>query len=89
MTETYTSFTGHGINVYQAAMLAGSLKLYATAKILPTRGVSAKSLMQLATRILGDQAAGLKARDYLEAARRLENWVKLHKPLAVATGDIS
>lgn len=86
--DTYSSFTGHGISVYRAAVLESSLRLYIASggKITPTRGVGPKRMMALASEITGQT---FKARDYERAAKELRMWIAVHKPLAVATGEIS
>lgn len=82
-----TSFTGHGIKVFHAAVVAQALGL-AQHGIRATRGPRAnvKHLMAEASRITGKT---FKTRDYAGAEKALREWVKVHKMLAEATGDIS
>ena len=81
------SFSGpEAVNVFSMAVLSASLRLYAKAKILPTRGVTAKLLMSSAVRMTGQK---FKARDYLGAAEALSAKVQSEKARLAAQEEKS
>lgn len=64
------SFEGKaGIDVYRYTLLASSLRLFAKTGLKPTRGIGGKQMMAMATELTGVK---FKARQYMEAAERLE-----------------
>lgn len=67
-----TTFAGpKGVGIYQAIVLASSLRLYAKTGIKPTRGVGPKHMMKLAEQITGLK---FKAKEYILAAEALRTW---------------
>lgn len=57
----------------RAAALASSLKLYAVAKIIPTRGVTITKMLAIATGITGKR---YKRGEALKAAADVEKWAR-------------
>lgn len=69
-----TTFVGDdAVNYVRAEVLASSLKLYATAKILPTRGVTASGMLKLAT---GYTKKLYKRGEYVKAAEDVQLWAR-------------
>ena len=67
-----TTFVGpDATNYFRAEILASSLKLYASAKILPTRGVTASGMLKMATGYTGKQ---YKKGEYTKAAEDVKKW---------------
>lgn len=60
------------VNCYAAGILAMSLRLYADTKMLPTKGVTAKNLLESATRITKKT---YKRGDYLKASNDVSLWL--------------
>jgi hypothetical protein len=66
------SFVGpDAVNYVRAVYLANSLKLYAKAKIIPTRGVTATKMLAMAT---GYSGKAYKRGQYVEAANDVQKW---------------
>lgn len=67
-----TTFVGpDSINYVRATMLASALKLYAKAKIIPTRGFGPAKMLAAATGYTGRK---YKRNDYLLAAEDVLKW---------------
>lgn len=80
-----TSFVGSdAVNYCRAEVLASSLKLYAKAKILPTRGVSATYMLKMATGFTGKQ---YRRGEYLKAAEDVQLWAREMKAALPKIGD--
>lgn len=52
-TNGGSSFTGGDQDIFRAALLAGSIKVYAKTGLLPTRGMSATKMLKLASQFTG------------------------------------
>lgn len=79
------SFVGpDAVNYVRAEVLASSLRLYATAKILPTRGVSATMMLKMAT---GYTGKSYKRGEYLKAAEDIKVWANEMKAALPKIGD--
>lgn len=64
-----TAFVGRdAVSTYRVAMLASSCEMYAKFKMIPTRGVGATRLLQLASEITGKR---YKKGGHMEAAADL------------------
>lgn len=71
------SFVGpDAVELYRVATLASSLKLYAKTGIIPTRGVTCKRMLEMASRYTGKS---YKRGAALDAAADLDVWVKAMK----------
>jgi hypothetical protein len=67
------TFTGRGVSVFQARVIAAGLRLYARTSIKPNSAYTPRNMMAAAARITGRKFA---ARDYLNAAEALDTWAK-------------
>lgn len=68
------SFVGpDAVNYVRAELLASSLRLYASAKIIPTRGVTASKMLKMAT---GYTGKNYKRGEYIKAADDISKWAK-------------
>lgn len=67
-----TTFVGpDSVNYVRATMLASALKLYAKAKIIPTRGVTPTKMLVMATGYTGKK---YKRGEYLKASEDVLKW---------------
>lgn len=67
-----TTFVGpDATNYFRAEVLASSLKLYAVAKICPTRGVGPAAMLKMATGYTGKK---YKRGEHLKAAEDVSKW---------------
>lgn len=68
------SFVGHdAVDLFRARTLASMLKLYAKTGIKPTRGVTLKQMLTLATKYTGQRYASTKAHALL-ASDHVKTW---------------
>lgn len=80
-----TTFVGpDATNYVRAEVLASSLGLYAKAKILPTRGVTATDLLKMATGYTGKT---YKRGQYEQAAADVKKWANEMKAALPVTRD--
>lgn len=84
--ETYTSFTGEGVNVFAAITVAVALRLYRETGIKASRSYTPKAMIAFAERTTGQK---FKARDYAGAETALRAWIDVAKAKAVAAGQIT
>lgn len=70
------SFTGEGVNVYRAALLASSIGLYQQTKIMPTRGVGITKMLAMAEGYTGKK---YKRAEMQQAIDDLNAWVQKRK----------
>lgn len=73
MTEQATVFTGNGIAIFQAKVIARALRTYAKTGMKVNRAYTPKGMMTTATKITNMK---FKARDYIGAADALDEWCK-------------
>ncbi len=66
-----TSFTGHGVNIFQAVVLASGLRLYAKTGMKPNRMYTPTRMLQTATAITGKP---YKRGQFEQAATDLDAW---------------
>lgn len=72
-----TSFVGpDAVNLFRAATLKGALKMYAACKIVPTRGVTATSMLKMATPYTGKT---YKRGEHAKAAEDMTAWIETMK----------
>jgi hypothetical protein len=84
-TNNGTVFVGTDVNIFQAAMLASSLRLYAKTGMKPTRGVGPTQMLKLASAITGYT---YKRGEFEQAASDLSNYVENLKRLPRNIEDI-
>ncbi len=83
-------FTGEGITVYQMAVIASGLRLYARTGLKPNRAYTPSAMVRTARALLGADAPNIGVRDYLGWADALTVKVQAEKSrIAAAAAEAS
>jgi hypothetical protein len=69
----FTLAGADAVNLYRAAVLASSLKLFAKTGMIPTRGVTGSKMLAMATQYTGKK---YKRGEHMKASEDITVWVR-------------